>query len=148
MPVIGFISGRSPDDSTRWHTAFHNGLSEAGAVEGQNVTVEYHWLDGQYDQLPSLMADLVRRRVAVIATPGSAPASLAAKAATKTIPIAFSGRRSGQARPGSEPCAAGHFFSAEVVSKQLSLLHELVPTPRPPCETFAKPRPPSGCGFR
>jgi putative tryptophan/tyrosine transport system substrate-binding protein len=134
MPVIGFISGRSPDDSTRWHTAFHNGLSEAGAVEGQDVTVEYHWLDGQYDQLPSLMTDLVRRRVAVIATPGSAPATLAAKAATKTIPIAFGvgedpvrlGLVASLARPGGNATGI-NFFSAEVVSKQLGLLHELVP---------------------
>ena len=65
------------------------GLNETGTIEGQNATVEYHWLEGQYERLPSLMADLVRRRVAVIATPGSNPAALAAKAATTTIPIVF-----------------------------------------------------------
>ena len=69
MPVVGFVSGRSLEGSMRFADAFRRGLNEAGYVEGQNVTVEYHWLDGQYDRLPSLMADLVRRRVAVIASP-------------------------------------------------------------------------------
>src|SRR5947208_2422649 len=88
MPVIGFVNGRTPETSVRIAGAFRKGLNEAGYVEGQNVTVEYHWLDGQYDRLPTLMADLVRR-VAVIATPGSNPASLAAKTATATVPIVF-----------------------------------------------------------
>src|SRR5262245_50000945 len=79
MPVIGFVNGRTPEASVRIIGAFRKGLNEAGYVEGQNVTVEYHWLDGQYDRLPSLMAELVRRRVAVIATPGSTPAAVAAK---------------------------------------------------------------------
>jgi putative ABC transport system substrate-binding protein len=89
LPVVGFVSGRSPDASASVAAAFQKGLSEASVIEGQNVTVEYHWLDGKYDRLPLLMADLVRRRVAVIATPGSTPASLAAKAATTQIPIVF-----------------------------------------------------------
>jgi putative tryptophan/tyrosine transport system substrate-binding protein len=68
MPVIGFISGGSADASARFVAAFHKGLGETGSAEGQNVTVEYHWLEGQYDRLPALLADLVRRRVAVIAS--------------------------------------------------------------------------------
>src|SRR6202045_2139085 len=89
MPVVGFIRDGSADTSARYVAAFRKGLNEAGAVEGQNVTVEYHWLEGHYDRLPALMTDLVRRQVAAIATPGSAPAALAAKAATATIPIVF-----------------------------------------------------------
>src|SRR5262245_53990584 len=89
MPIVGFVTGRSAEATVRQAAAFRKGLNETGYVEGQNLTVEYHWLEGQYDRLPSLMADLVRRRVAVIATPGSNPAALAAKAATATIPIVF-----------------------------------------------------------
>src|SRR5437899_12280550 len=87
-PVVGFIYGGSADGASRYAVSFHKGLNETGYVEGQNVTVEYHWLEGHYDRLPALLADLVRRQVAVIATPGNVP-SIAAKAATATIPIVF-----------------------------------------------------------
>jgi putative tryptophan/tyrosine transport system substrate-binding protein len=78
MPAIGFINGGSPDASAPFVAAFRKGLNETGFVEGQNVTVEYHWLEGKYDHLPALMTDLVGRRVALIATPASGPAALAA----------------------------------------------------------------------
>ena len=86
--MVGFVRDGSADASARFAAAFRKGLNETGYVEGQNITVEYHWLEGRYDRLPALMADLVRRQVAVITTPGSVP-SLAAKAATATIPIVF-----------------------------------------------------------
>jgi putative ABC transport system substrate-binding protein len=89
MPVIGFAYVGSADASGSYVAAFRKGLGETGYVEGQNVTVEYHWLEGQYDRLPTLMTDLVRRRVAVIVAPANTPAVIAAKAATATIPIVF-----------------------------------------------------------
>jgi putative ABC transport system substrate-binding protein len=89
MPVVGLLHGASQETFAANVAAFKQGLSQTGFIEGQNVTIEHRWANGRYDQLPALAADLVRLRVAVIATPGNAPAALAAKDATTTIPIVF-----------------------------------------------------------
>src|SRR5262249_58502120 len=88
LPVVGFIVG-SPDAFARYAAAFRAGLGEIGYVDGQNVSIEYHWLEGQYDRWRAQVAELVRRRVAVIAVPGNTATALTAKAATSTIPIVF-----------------------------------------------------------
>jgi putative ABC transport system substrate-binding protein len=132
IPVIGLIS--SGTSTPRRLAAFRAGLGETGYVDGQNVSVEYHMLEGQFDGLPALVAELVHRRVAVIATPASVAGALAAKAATDTIPIVFGvndnpvrlGLVANLARPGSN-LTGMNFFSQETVSKRLELLHELVP---------------------
>jgi putative ABC transport system substrate-binding protein len=90
MPVIGYLHSDSPQPVARLLAAFREGLSKTGYIEGQNVAIEYRWAQNDLSRIPGLVADLVRRRVAVIATPGSSAAALAAKAATTTIPIVFS----------------------------------------------------------
>jgi putative ABC transport system substrate-binding protein len=134
LPVIGFVDAGSAVSSAQWATAFRQGLNEAGYTDGRNVTVEYHWLDGRYDRVPGVISDLVSRRVAVIATPGSVPATLAAKAATSTIPIVFGvgedpvklGLVANFARPGGNATGI-NFFVSEAVPKRLGLLRDLVP---------------------
>jgi putative tryptophan/tyrosine transport system substrate-binding protein len=134
MPVVGFVRTGSADANERYVAAFRKGLNETGYVEGQNVSVEYHWLEGQYNGLPALIADLVRRQVAVIAMPGGNTAAPAAKAATATIPIVFGvsqdpvqlGLVVSLARPGGNATGI-NFFVAEVAAKRLRLLHDLVP---------------------
>jgi putative ABC transport system substrate-binding protein len=133
LPIVGLVAAGSAEDSADRVRAFRKGLGETGYIEGQNVTVEYTWLEGQYDRLPALMSDLVRRRVAVIATPASTP-SVAAKAATATIPIVFGvaedpvklGLVASLARPGGNATGV-NFFMQEVDAKRVGVLHELLP---------------------
>jgi putative tryptophan/tyrosine transport system substrate-binding protein len=134
MPIVGLVSPRSPEDSARLGAAFRKALNETGYIEGQNVMVEQHWLEGKYDRLPALMADFVHRRVAVIATPAFTAAAPVAKAATTTIPIVFGvaedpvklGLVTSLARPGSNATGI-NFLTSEVGAKRLGLLHDLVP---------------------
>jgi putative ABC transport system substrate-binding protein len=134
MPVIGYLSARSPDDTAHLVAAFRRGLGEGGFVEGQNVTIEYRWALGQYDRLPAMAAELARRPVAILATTGGEPAALAAKAATSTIPIVFLiggdpvkvGLAASYNRPGGNATGM-NILTATLEAKRLGLLHELVP---------------------
>jgi putative tryptophan/tyrosine transport system substrate-binding protein len=133
MPVVGFLNGSSPEGGSDFLTAFRQGLREERFVEGENLTIQPRWADGQYDRLPALATQLVNRGVAVIAA-GSPDAAQAAKAATSTIPIVFTsggdavrlGLVSSMSRPGGNVTGIS-FLIAELSGKQLGLLHELVP---------------------
>ena len=134
MPVIGYLGGRSPKTDVPMLSAFRQGLGETGYVEGNNVAIEFRWAGGQFDPLPGLVADLVRRRVAVIVTSGGPAPALAAKAATATIPVLFvtagdpvqEGLVASLSRPGGNVTGVGTFFTA-LGAKQLGLMRELLP---------------------
>jgi len=135
MPVVGFLDGGSPRERTQQVAAFRKGLAEGGYQEGENVALEFRWAEGQYTRFAELAADLVRRRVNVIAAPGGGTGALAAKTATATIPIVFGS--------GGNPVAEGlvaslnqpggnltgvNFFTAELVAKRMQLLRKVVPS--------------------
>jgi putative tryptophan/tyrosine transport system substrate-binding protein len=137
IPVVGYLTGTSPDDSIDIVADFRRGLAESGYVEGRNLAIEYRWLEGRYDRIPTMLGDLVERRVAVIAVANTTTAALAAKAATRTIPIVFG--------VGSDPVAIGLVASLNrpegnltgisqqqtiTAAHRLELLHQLSPAER------------------
>ena len=134
MPVIGYLSSRSPDDTTHLLAGFRQGLADGGFIEHQNVTIEYRWALGQYDHLPVLATGLTRLPVVVVVSTGGEPAALAAKAATSTIPIVFgtgtdpvkAGLVASYNRPGGNATGI-NFQTADMEAKRLGLLHELMP---------------------
>jgi len=134
MPVIGYLSSRSADDTTHLLAGFRQGLADGGFIEHQNVTIEYRWALGQYDHLPALATELTRLPVVVVVSTGGEPAALAAKAATSTIPIVFgtgtdpvkAGLVASYNRPGGNATGI-NFQTADMESKRLGLLHELMP---------------------
>src|SRR5215470_17975451 len=138
MPLVGFLNHGSPEASVQLVAAFRKGLSETGFVEGQNMAIDFRWARNEVDRVPELAADLVRRRVAVIATPISTPASLAAKAATTTIPIVFgvggdpvhAGLVASFNRPGGNATGVS-ILNWELGAKRIGLLHELMPVGAP-----------------
>src|SRR5215813_9226055 len=135
IPIVGYVHSDSPQTVAGLLAAFREGLSETGYIEGQNVAIEYRWAENDLSRIPELVADLVRRRVAVIAAPGSSATALAAKAATTTIPIVFSigldpvqlGLVESLSRPGGNITGVNS-MSNELIAKRLGLLHELLPT--------------------
>src|SRR5262245_48329525 len=150
MPVIGFLNSASPDGYAPMVAAFRQGLKETGYIEGQNVAIEYRWAGGQYDRVPALAAELVRRQVAVIVA--NSPGVQAVKAAIKRIPIVFTtgsdpvqiGLVASLNRPGGNVTGVTQLY-VEVMPKRLELAHELVPTatimPRSSTRPIQMPRP-------
>ena len=134
LPVVTLINARSAEAASALTADFRKGLSQTGLTEGKEIAVEYHWLDGHYENLPAILDDAVRRQVAVIATPASTPSSLAAKAATSAIPIVFGvgedpvalGLVASLAQPGANVTGI-NFFASEIDSKRLGLMRELLP---------------------
>jgi putative ABC transport system substrate-binding protein len=134
LPTIGFLNPLSPESVPNLVRSFHQGLREAGYVEGENIAIEYRWAEGKFDRLPALAAELVRREVAVIVSTGGPPPALAAKAATATIPIVFSvgedpvrlGLVASLSRPGGNLTGI-NFLTTELTAKRLGLLRELLP---------------------